>query len=519
VVDPAGFAWTDAGWRGIPPERLVIYELHVGTFTPEGTWAAAMQHLLALAALGVTCIEMMPVAEFPGDFGWGYDGVDLFAPTRLYGRPDDLRRFVDRAHALGLAVLLDVVYNHLGPDGNYLAAFAPAYMTNRNPTEWGEALNFDGPDAGPVREFFVANAGYWIDEYHFDGLRLDATHRIHDRSDDHILATIGRRVREAAPGRITFIAAENETQTARLVRSPERGGYGLDALWNDDFHHNARVALTGRREGYYHEFRGRAGAFVALAKHGFLYQGQSGERGTPALDLPGTSFVVYLQNHDQIAHSAAGKRGHQLSDPGCWRALTAYLLLSPGIPLLFQGEEFAASAPFLYFADHRGELGRLVAQGRRAFLARFPSLASPEMQAMLDDPGNPETFRRCVLNHGERERNHHAVALHRDLLALRRDDAVFGRRYRIDGAAIDEACWVLRYFGAADEDRLLIVNLGGDLVLDRIAEPLMASIEGQPWRLLWSSEAPAYDGSSVPEPFADGTWRIAGHAAIVLASL
>src|SRR5581483_11895905 len=218
VIDPGRFAWSDAGWRGVPPRRLVIYEMHVGSFTPEGSWAAATARLPALAELGITCIEMMPVAEFPGRFGWGYDGVDLFAPTRLYGRPDDLRRFVDRAHALGLAVLLDVVYNH------------------------------HGPDSGPVREFFIANAGYWIDEYHFDGLRLDATHRIYDTSPDHILAAIARRVREAAPGRTTFIAAENEAQEARLARPAAAGGCGLDALWNDDFHHAARVALSGRRE-------------------------------------------------------------------------------------------------------------------------------------------------------------------------------------------------------------------------------------------------------------------------------
>ena len=518
VVDAGAFAWTDGAWRGVPPERLVIYELHVGTFTPEGTWEAAMRHLPALAELGVTCIEMMPVAEFPGRFGWGYDGVDLFAPTRLYGRPDDLRRFVDRAHALGLAVLLDVVYNHLGPDGNYLTAFAPAYMHGNYATEWGEALNFDGADAAPVREFFIANAGYWIDEYHFDGLRLDATHRIYDTSDDHILAAIGRRVRSAAGDRITFIAAENETRTARLARPP-KAGYGLDAIWNDDFHHSARVALTGRREGYYRTYRGTAGEFVALAKHGFLFQGQHGERGTPALDLPGSRFVTYLQNHDQIAHSAAGRRGHQLSSPGCWRALTAYLLLAPGIPLLFQGQEFAASTPFLYFADHEGELGRLVTKGRREFLAEFASLASAEMQATLDDPIDPETFRRCVIDHGERERHPEAVALHRDLLALRRRDAVFGSPYRIDGAPLDADAWVLRYFGKERGDRLLIVNLGIDQVLDHVAEPLLAPLEDRPWRLLWSSEAPAYGGAGVPEPIAEGVWRIAGHAAIVLASL
>ena len=520
VIDPAAFAWTDHDWRGIPQEQLVIYELHPGTFTPEGTWAAAAEHLPELADIGITCIEVMPVADFPGRFGWGYDGVDLFAPARLYGRPDDLRRFVDRAHALGLAVILDVVYNHLGPDGNYLGAFSSSYVTDRHATEWGAALNFDGPDSGPVREFFTANAGYWIDEYHFDGLRLDATHRIYDDSDDHILAAIARRVRQAARGRLIFIAAENETQIARLVRPPEVGGYGLNAIWNDDFHHAARVALTGRSEAYYSDFRGRANEFVALAKHGFLFQGQysasfAEPRGTPAGDLPSTSFVIYLQNHDQIAHSATGERGHQLASPGCWRAMTAYLLLSPGVPLLFQGQEFSASSPFLYFVDHKEELAPLIKQGRAEFLANFPSLAEADMQSRLADPGDPATFRRCVLDHRERERNGAAVALHRDLLALRRDLFCDGRP-KIDGAPLGDDAWVLRYFGNDAKDWLLIVNLGRDQVLPTIAEPLLAPVEGRSWNLRWSSQDPRYGGIGTPEPIVDGAWRIAGQTAMVL---
>ncbi len=525
IIDPSGFAWTDEGWRGIAPEQLVIYELHIGTYTPEGSWAAAARHLPELAELGINCVEMMPVAEFPGRFGWGYDGVNLFAPTRLYGRPDDLRRFIDAAHALGIAVILDVVYNHLGPDGNYLRSFAESYFTDRHGNEWGEALNFDGPDSAAVREYFVANAGYWIDEYHFDGLRLDATHQIFDDSADHILAAIAHRVREAAGPRASFIVAENDDQTAQLVRPPGQGGYGLDALWNDDFHHSARVALTGRREGYYRNYRGRAGEFVSLARHGFLFQGQhSGlhgrPRGTPALDLAASRFVVCLDNHDQIAHSGAGKRGHQLAAPGCWRALTAYLLLMPGIPMLFQGQEFAASAPFLYFADHEGELGRQIAAGRREFLAQFASLASPELQASLADPVAPETYRACIIDHGERARGRQAetLALHRDLLALRRNEPVFARRdTRVDGAVLGEEAWVLRYFAEDGRDRLLIVNIGSDHVLDTVVEPLMAPVEGRSWQLAWSSEAPRYGGTGVPDPVADGIWRIPGHAAILLA--
>jgi maltooligosyltrehalose trehalohydrolase len=521
VVDPAAFTWTDGAWRGIPAELLVIYEMHVGTFTPEGSWAAAMQHLPALAELGVTCIEMMPVADFPGRFGWGYDGVDLFAPTRLYGRPDDLRRFIDRAHALGLAVILDVVYNHLGPDGNYLTTFAPAYLTDRHPNEWGSAINFDGPDSSPVREFFIGNTRHWIEEYHFDGLRLDATQQMFDNASTHILAEIGRAVREAAPERATFVAAENETQTARIARSVENGGYGLDALWNDDLHHSAMVAVTGRREGHYSDFFGRAGEFVAAAKHGFLYQGQyygwqEQPRGSAALDLQPTQFVTFLQNHDQVGNSAKGLRGHQLASPGNWRAITAYWLLSPGIPLLFQGQEFSASAPFLYFADHRSELGEAVRKGRGEFLVQFASIAGSEMQTRLPDPGAPETFRRCVIDWGERERNAEALALHRDLLALRRD-LLGGGAPRLDGATLGDDCWLLRYFPPNGEDWLVIVNLGRERLEASIPEPLLAPVAGRTWRLLWSSEHPDYGGGGVAEPFPDGLWWFPGQAAIVLA--
>jgi maltooligosyltrehalose trehalohydrolase len=520
VVDPTVFAWTDAGWGGVPPERLVIYEMHVGTFTPEGTWAAAVQHLPALAALGVTCIEMMPVADFPGRFGWGYDGVDLFAPTRLYGRPDDLRRFVDRAHVLGLMVILDVVYNHLGPDGNYLTTFAPAYLTDRHANEWGSAINFDGPDCAPVREFFIANARYWIEEHHFDGLRLDATQQIYDGSSPHILTEIRRVVRAAAPGRTTFVAAENETQTARLARPIEEGGYGLDALWNDDLHHSAMVAVTGRREGHYSDFFGRAGEFVAAAKHGFLYQGQyyawqRQPRGSAALDLAPAKFVTFLQNHDQVGNSAKGLRGHRLASPGSWRAITAHLLLSPGIPLLFQGQEFAASAPFLYFADHQGELGSAVRKGRGEFLVQFSSIAGAEMQRRLPDPSDPKTYRRCVMDWAERARNVEAVALHRDLLALRRE--VFAAAIpALDGATLGDACWFLRYFPPSGEDWLLIINLGSDRLEASIPEPLLAPVAGRSWRLRWSSEHPDYGGGGIAEPFPDGLWWLPGQAAIVL---
>ena len=323
VVDPGRFQWSDWGWRGCEVDGQVIYELHIGTFTRQGTYASAIEKLSELADLGITIIELMPVADFPGRFGWGYDGVNMFAPTRLSGDPDDLRRFVDRAHALRLGVILDVVYNHIGPDGNYLKEFAPAYFTDRYKNEWGQALNFDGSDSGPAREFFLANAAYWIDEFHFDGFRLDATQNVYDSSADHVLTAVGRRVREAARGRGTIVVAENEAQTSRLVRPVDAGGNGLDMLWNDDYHHSAMVVLSGHNEAYYTDFSGSPQEFVSAAKWGYLFQGQrfkwqKNRRGAPAIGLEPRCFVNFLQNHDQIANSA---RGQALPCPGVARPL------------------------------------------------------------------------------------------------------------------------------------------------------------------------------------------------------
>src|SRR5688500_1987869 len=272
IVDPA-FRWTDKAWRGLPPREQVMYELHLGTFTEAGTWEAAAEQLAELARIGITVVEIMPVADFPGEFGWGYDGVNLFAPTRLYGSPDDARGFIDRAHGLGIMVILDVVYNHVGPDGNFLREFSPHYFSARYANEWGDPLNFDDEQSGPVREYFVTNARYWIHEYHFDGLRLDATQQIFDASPTHVLAELADAVRSEAVDRTIIIVGENESQQALLARARTADGYGLDALWNDDFHHAARVAPTGRAEAYYSGYRGRPQEFVSAAKYGFLYQG------------------------------------------------------------------------------------------------------------------------------------------------------------------------------------------------------------------------------------------------------
>ncbi len=523
VIDPGQFRWSDRSWRGCPLDGQIIYEMHIGTFTQEGIWESAARELPALAELGVTVLEIMPVADFPGKFGWGYDGVNLFAPTQIYGAPDDFRRFVDRAHLLKLGVILDVVYNHIGPDGNFLKEFAPAYFTDRYKNDWGEAINFDGDDARPVREYFIANAGYWIDEFHLDGLRLDATQQMFDASPEHVLTGIGRRVREAADGRATIIVSENEPQEVKLVKPLAEGGYGLDMLWNDDYHHSAMTALTGHNEAYYSDYLGSPQEFISAAKWGYLYQGQrykwqKKRRGTPSFGRPPAAFVNFLQNHDQVANSASGLRCHALTSPGRYRAMTALTILMPGTPMLFQGDEFASSSPFLFFADHNPELAGLVRRGRAEFLAQFPSFALPEMQSLLLDPGNPSTFERCKLDLSERKKRAEVYALHRDLIWLRREDPVLRAptRGQFDGAVLGPEAFLIRYFGHPAGDRLLIVNLGRDLHLDPAPEPLLAPPEQTRWQIRWSSEDPRYGGLGAPEPDTDENWRIPGHAALLL---
>lgn len=523
AVDPAAFQWTDQDWHGARLEGQVIYEMHVGTFTRDGTWKAACRELSQLAATGITVLEIMPVADFAGRFGWGYDGVDLFAPTRLYGTPDDFRCFVDRAHAAGLGVILDVVYNHFGPDGAYLTEYSGDYFTDRYENEWGESINFDGKNSLPVREFFVANAGYWVDEFHIDGLRLDATQQIFDASHVHVLEVVTQRVREAARGRATLVVAENEPQHVKLIRRVEQSGYGMDALWNDDFHHSALVALTGRNEAYYSDHLGTPQEFISAVKWGYLYQGQryawqKQRRGTPAFGISPAQFITYIENHDQVANCGLGKRVHALTSPGKYRAVTALMLLAPGTPMIFQGQEFAASSPFLFFSEHEPELAAAVRKGRAEFLRQFRSMATPEMQQLMPDPNDPETFQRCKLDLGERERHAEAYALHCDLLRLRREDAVFRdqRSGAVDGAVLGVEAFVLRFFARDGGDRLLIVNLGRDLPLSPAPEPLLAPPEGERWVTLWSSEDPRYGGSGTPTVETDQGWRIPGHAAVAL---
>ena len=499
VVDPDLFQWTDGSWHGIDARGQVLYEMHIGTFTQEGTWQAASRELEELASFGITAIEHMPVAEFPGHFGWGYDGVNLFAPYHFYGSPDDFKSFINRAHEAGLGVILDVVYNHLGPDGNYLPLFSDFYLSDRYESDWGKPINFDGPGSGPVREFYLTNVRYWIDEYHLDGLRLDATQSIFDASPRSIIQEMVQCARETAGRRKVYMIGENESQDATMAMASEEGGYGLDALWNDDFHHSAMVAMTGKREAYYTDYLGSSQEFISLLKYGFLYQGQYYSwqkkcRGVPAFALQPSAFILFIENHDQIANSRSGDRTMYLTDPGIFRAITALMLLAPGTPMIFQGQEFAASSPFLYFVDLRHDLEELVRRGRLEFLAQFPSLAGTD-SAFMPDTG-VGSFTRSKLDLNERLGHGPVYGLYKDLLKLRKDDPVFSlqRQRGMDGAVLSGNAFVLRYFGIEGDDRLVMVNLGLDFRLNSMPEPLLAPPIWGRWELMWSSDDYRYGG-------------------------
>ncbi|AUX21626.1 malto-oligosyltrehalose trehalohydrolase [Sorangium cellulosum] len=513
AVDDPSFAWTDAGWGGVALEDLVIYEVHVGTATPEGTFDALIGRLGELRALGVTAIELMPVASFPGARGWGYDGVDLFAPAASYGGPAGLRRLVDAAHAAGLGVLLDCVYNHLGPDGNYLRAYAKRYFTERHTTPWGEAVNYDGEGAEQVRALVITNAEMWIRDYHIDGLRLDATHAILDDTEPHILREIAERARAAGAGRRVVVIAEDSQNDARLVTPVEQGGYGLDAVWADDFHHELRVCFAGDRDGYFEDHRGTAEDIAATIRKGWLYEGQVSRhagkpRGTPAEPVPPPRFVHCIQNHDQIGNRALGDRLGERVSPAAFRAMSALLLVTPYTPLLFMGQEWNARTPFQYFTDHHPELGRLVTEGRRREFRYFTSFSGAE----VPDPQDPATFQRSKLSLGERERPEHAgvLAWYRALLALRATHPAMKGRARRDfsvEALSPDAIRVERRGGEAAV--VALVALRGALSLD---------LGGADARVLAFSEEPRFGGAaaSVGAPLERGRVDIEGPAALIL---
>jgi len=461
-VDHAGFAWSDKNWQQPQLGSALIYELHVGTFTQEGTFDAIIERLDYLADLGVTHVELMPVAQFSGNRGWGYDGVDLYAPHHAYGGPDGLKRLVDGCHRKGLAVLLDVVYNHLGPAGNYLGHFGP-YFTRRYVTPWGDAVNLDGPGSDEVRRFFVDNALMWLRDYHIDGLRIDAVHAIVDMSAIHFLEELSSEVDnlEAELGRHLVLIAESDLNDPRVVRCSEVGGYGFDAQWNEDFHHALHAVLTGEQGGYYQDF-GRLSDLAKALMHGLVYDGcysvyRFRRHGRPASGLSGHSFVGCLQNHDQVGNRAMGERTSHLLTPGQLKIGAALVLTAPFIPMLFQGEEWGASSPFLYFTDHQDpELARAVRRGRQEEFAAFGW--DPDR---IPDPQTEESFLRSRLDWEESLKSPHREILqwYRRLIDLRRSLPV------LSDARMEQICVHVN-----EEARWLTMSRGSVLVACNLAD-------------------------------------------------
>ncbi len=432
VIDPRAFPWIDASWQGRPWEETVIYELHTGAFSADGTFSGIIDRLDYLAELGVTAVELMPVADFPGQRNWGYDGALLFAPDRAYGEPEDLKALVQAAHARNLMVFLDVVYNHFGPEGNYLYVYAKsAFFDESRHTPWGAAIGFDGPMRSMVRRFFVDNALYWLEEYHVDGLRFDAVHAIYDNSMPHILEEIATAVRNG-PGRRRHIhlILENDSNEARYLRRNTDGtGLRYNGQWNDDIHHACHVLLTGEKQGYYGDYAQRTLHLLGRClTEGFAYQGEPSPyhndrpRGEPSSHLPLTAFVSFLQNHDQIGNRAFGDRLMHLAPEPLVKIAAALLLLAPSPPLLFMGEEFAAATPFLYFCDFGPELADSVKEGRRREFGRFPEFADPAKREGIPDPNDAETFQRSRLDWQQQEhsKGREFLQLYRTLLALRK---------------------------------------------------------------------------------------------------
>lgn len=499
VVDRA-YPWTDAGWTGLALRDHVFYELHVGAYTPEGTFDAAVAHLPGLRELGVTAVELMPVAETPGRRNWGYDGVDLWAPHSGYGGPRGLKRLVDACHAHGLAAVLDVVYNHLGPEGNHLARFGP-YFTDAYKTPWGPAVNFDGDGSDGVRRFVVGNALYWLDEFHFDGLRLDALHAIFDRSARHIFDELADAARELGErlGRRIHLFAETDLNDPRLVSPRELGGHGFDAQWNDDFHHALHTLLTGEGDGYYRDF-GRVQDLARALREGFVYTGQHspfrGRRhGRPSRDVPARRLIVCSQNHDQVGNRARGERLAALVSLEQLKLAAGVTILSPYLPLLFMGEEWAEPAPFLYFVSHGdAALVEAVRRGRAAEFAGF------EWAGEVPDPQAEATFERSKLHHDlKREGTHRRLRdYYRRLLKLRRDSDALRtldkERMEVAGCERDRTLALRRW--TETSQALALVNFGRGSAIIRAAAPAGT------WRLILDSADARWAGPGAAAPAA-----------------
>jgi maltooligosyltrehalose trehalohydrolase len=498
IVDPNAFAWTDGAWKGIEMADFVIYELHVGTFTPEGTFDAIIPRLAQLRELGVTAIELMPVAQFPGERNWGYDGVQLYAPQNSYGGPDALKRLVNAAHAEGLAVVLDVVYNHVGPEGNYLAEYGQ-YFTNVYRTPWGPAVNYDGAHSDEVRRFIIENACYWVREYHADALRLDAVHGIYDFRAVHLTEALAERVHELADalGRHVQVIAESDLNDPRLLRAVDLGGYAMDAQWSDDFHHAVHVALTGERAGYYQGFaeHGDIAAISDALSRRFVFQGQYAshrrrQHGAPASDVSAEHFVVFIQNHDQVGNRAAGDRLGALVPPGALKLAAALLLLAPYVPLLFMGEEYNEPSPFLYFVSHSDR--DLVAAVRKGRHEEFESFG---WAGEVPDPQALETFERSRLHFERGNEGEHAAlrAMYRELLTIRREEpALRPGAARITVRSDADARWIAMRLDAPGARSLLALF---NLATEQRQIPL-SDDDGADWHARFATCSPV--GAATP---------------------
>ena len=496
VIDSSVYSWQDKDWQGCDFDRLVIYELHIGTFSPLGTYQGVIEKLPELVDLGITAIELMPLADFPGQRNWGYDGVSLFAPARCYGDPEELRRLVDEAHQLGLAVLLDVVYNHIGPDGNYLGVYTPYFDSQLHKSPWGACMNFDGEQSHLVREYFIDNALYWLHSFHFDGLRLDATHAIIDTGKRHFLAQLTSTVREQKFSRPIHLIAEDHRNMPRMMQPEQDNGWGLDGVWADDFHHQTRRILAGDNEGYYQGFSDSTKELAEIVTKGWFYCGQYSAslqepRGSDPSALSPSSFIICIQNHDQIGNRAFGERLNHQVDLSAYRAASALLLCSPQTPLLFMGQEWAASSPFLFFTDHNEELGKLVTAGRRKEFGQFATFNDPTVQAKIPDPQAEETFRSSCLNWAECQTKLHEKTrrLYRTLLHLRKSDAVLQSKSRADYDCfpIGPDAVVLERRAEGAETLLLVCRLRGFGSVD-LAHSAGCFARGRNWQVVLTTE-------------------------------
>jgi maltooligosyltrehalose trehalohydrolase len=500
VVEPTTYRWNDAGWTGITAEGLVVYELHVGAMTPEGTFRSLIPQLRELKNLGVTAIELMPVAQCPGRWNWGYDGVNLFAPSNAYGTPDDFRALVDAAHEVGLGVILDVVYNHLGPEGNYLGHYAKDYFSTTHETGWGAGLNWDGPNNRYVRQFAIDNAAYWISEFHIDGLRLDATHAIIDDSDVHLVQELTAAAREVAGDRSIWIVAEDGRHEITRARPLARGGEGLDALWADDFHHEIRVHLTNATENYYKLYQGSTVDIAEAINSGFspVTTGKTDVTAVTDED-PASAFVFCIQNHDQVGNRPFGDRLHHVTNMDRYAVASALMLFSPQTPMLFMGQEFAASTPFLYFTDHPEELGKLVTEGRRKEFSGFGIFHDENLRDSIPDPQAESTFLGSKLRLEEREKHAGIHALYKRLLSMRQQDEVLRHndRQKARASAISaEMVAVHRWWGT--EQRLLIANFGPEVTLAVREIEAFAPMYQRPWTVLCATTEREFGGSGKP---------------------